>query len=158
MKIEGKALNRIDRVILAVGIPFGIGMFAVTAPYFFRDPSFWGITLFSIPISLLFLSLSLVGIMSQFCWVKVGDEKIAYKGLLLVYEYEWKEIEKTEFPFYLSGFTPYAMFHLKNGKKKFIPCGDPEIRELIPNLVIDEMMDLKEPNKSVQTTATSGRF
>ena len=156
MKIEGKALSRIDRCILAVGIPFGVGMFAVSVFYFFRDMSFWGLTLFSIPLSLFFLSLSLVGVMAQFCWVRVDDNKITYKGLLLMTEYKWREIEKTEFPFYLSGFTPYALFRLRNGKKKFVPCGDPQIKELISHLVIEEMLALSQTDKSVHTRSSSG--
>lgn len=156
MKIEGKALNRIDRVILAVGIPFGVGMFTVSLLYFFRDLSFWGLTLFSIPLSLLFLSLSMVGVLSQYCWVKVDETGIAYKGLWLMTEYKWSEIEKTEFPLFLSGFTPYALFRLRNGKKKFVPCGDPQIKELISQLIIDEMKASSRPDKSVQTRSSSG--
>lgn len=126
-----------------LAVPFGLGLFLFTAPYFFSNPGFWGILLFSIPMSVFMLSLAYFGLMSQFCWVSVSGEKVTYKGLIKKLEYEWKDIEKTEYPFSLGTTTPYALFHLKSGKKRHVPCGDPEIRKLLSTHIIEKMMSEK---------------
>lgn len=141
MEILGKALNKIDRVLLGLGIPVGLGLFIFSAPYFFRDPGLWGLLLFSLPMSIFMLGMAYVGLSSQLCWVSISGEEVVYRGLIKKRVYKWSDIEKTEYPFYLGSTTSYALFHLKTGKKTYIPCGDLGVRELLSTHVIEKMMN-----------------
>lgn len=140
MEIKGKAFNRIDRILLGLCVPFGLVLFGVLAPHLFRDPEIWALFLFSFPMSIFLLGMAFVGLMYQFSWVKITGDKATYKGLIQKYEYEWNQIDKTEFPVTAGGTTPFALLRLNNGKKKYLPCGDPEIRKLISTHVIEKMV------------------
>ncbi|MBD5779991.1 hypothetical protein IEN85_10870 [Pelagicoccus sp. NFK12] len=154
MEIKGKALNRIDRVLLMLGVLMGLALFGVLVPPFFRDPDPLLASLFFLPLFTLSLGMAYVGVLSQFCWVSVSGEKVIYKGMIKESEYEWNEIEKTEFPVHLGTTTPHALFHLKTGKKKYVPCGDPEIRKLLSTHVIEKMIN---DNLAEQDGAANGR-